>query len=463
MQNKSFSILIQCLVLSFSVGFLITIVHAGPSPTKGLPAAQEHVLEVLKKLIEIDTTNPPGGETAAAQYLKNFFDEAGIDSKIIESAPGRGSLIARIKGDGSKRPILLVSHLDVVGVEKEHWSTDPFKAVEKNGRLYGRGSSDIKDLAAIQLEAMLLIKHLNQKLHRDIIYASVADEESGGELGMKYLIENHWPEIEAEFAFNEGSRGKPYLKDGKIRWASLQVTERRSMNIRMIARGTSAHSMLPMPDNALYTLGRALDKISRYKPPIHLNTAIKAYFDGIAKLEHKPKDWYLKASVGNTEEARGLYAMTHTTLNPTIMKAGFRSNVIPADAEVIINCRLLPDTSAEEIIADLTKAVNDPKIKFEIERAPLPPAPISKLDSVAVKAYTKVIQNNFGSNVPFIPTVGAGSTDSKYLRAKGVDSYALEPYDDQPQNGHGNDESISIDGLKNSVKIYFELLQELAI
>jgi acetylornithine deacetylase/succinyl-diaminopimelate desuccinylase-like protein len=228
----------------------------------------------------------------------------------------------------------------------------------------------------------------------------------------------------------------------------------------MVAHGTSAHSMLQMPDNSIYTLSKALSKIANYKAPLKLNPAIEKYFEGMAKLKNKPHNWYLKASAGDTEEARGLYSMIHTTINPTLINGGFRDNVIPAEAEATLNCRLLPNADIKDVVKDLVKIVNDSKVTFEIKEDQ-PQVPISDMNSEAVKAYEKVIHDNFGANVPFIPTVGAGATDSRYLRGKGVQAYALEPYDDQPQNAHGNNESVSVEGLKNNVKLYYEILVDL--
>ncbi|MGZ3688290.1 MAG: M20/M25/M40 family metallo-hydrolase [Bdellovibrionota bacterium] len=421
---------------------------------KTLPAAQEASVEILGKLVAIDTSNPPGGELEAARLIKTYFDSAGISSTIEEPAPGRGNIVARLKSDGTSKPILLVSHLDVVGVERAHWATDPFKPVIKDGRLYGRGTSDIKDLAVVQMLAMMLVKNSGRPLHRDVIYASVADEESGGEAGMKFLVEKHWPEIEAEFAFNEGSRGKSYLIDGKVAWAALQVSERRSVNLRLVAHGTAAHSMLQTSDNPIYVLANALTKLSKYEASAPLNPALVRYREGIAKL---------KAPRLGSEDAKGLLAMTKNTINATIVKGGYRSNVIPTEAEATVNCRIQPGVKTSEMVEGIRKAIADPRITIEgigeqTEESP----PVSSVDSAATRAYEKVIHANFGKQVPFIPVFGAGTTDSRYLRERGVQAYALEPYDDQDQHGHGNDESISIEGLKNAVKIYYELLLNLA-
>jgi acetylornithine deacetylase/succinyl-diaminopimelate desuccinylase-like protein len=445
----------------------LILITSTPAVARDLPKSVEEAqnlsVPLLQTLVQIDTSNPPGNETETADFLKRYFDDAGIKAEIYESAPKRGSLVARLKGDGSKKPILLVSHLDVVGVERPHWSVEPFKAEIKGDRMYGRGTSDIKDLAVIQMLAMMLLKNSGKPLHRDIIYASVADEESGGNAGMKYLVEKHWPEIEAEFAFNEGSRGKPYIENGKVTWSSLQVSERRSVNLRMVAHGTSAHSMLQTPDNPIYLLAAALTRVAKYMPPTNLNPALQRYVEGMAKLKHLAKNWYKTAKPGDTEDSKGLFAMMRNTINATIVKGGFRNNVIPTEAEAVINCRIQPGIKTSEVISGVRKAVNDPRVTIEeMEISSDDSPPISSMNSDAVKAYEKVIHENFGANVPFIPTIGAGTTDSRYLREHGVDAYAFEPADDHDQHAHGNDESISIEGLKNAVKLYYEVLLELA-
>jgi acetylornithine deacetylase/succinyl-diaminopimelate desuccinylase-like protein len=438
----------------------ITVQARSVTLPTSLSEAQDQAVKLTQDLVRIDTSNPPGQEILATNLLIPIFEKANINFNVYESAPTRANLIARLKGDGSKKPILLLSHLDVVGIEKEHWTKNPFGGDIVDGRLYGRGSSDMKDLTAIETEALLLLKNSGKTLHRDVVLVAVSDEESGGQFGMKWLIENHWPEIASEFAFNEGSRGKPYFKNGKVQWASLQVTEKRSANIRVVAHGKSGHSMFQVPDNAIFTLSKALAKISSYKPKIKLNPAIQRYFDGMAKLEHTPKNWYLKESAGDSDDSRGIYSMIHSTLNATIIKGGFRSNVIPTEAEATINIRLLPNVDLKDIISNLKILVNDSRVTFEADEDK-PQVPISDMDSDATRAFEKVIHANFGLSVPYIPTVGAGATDSRYLRAKGVSAYALEPYDDSPQNQHGNDESISVEGLRNAVKLYYEILLEL--
>ena len=235
------------------------------------PKTQDEAVVILQNLIRLDTSNPPGHEILAAQQLKRIFDEAGIESSVYESAPGRGNIVARLKGDGSKRPVLLLGHLDVVGVERDHWTMDPFGGEIKGGRLYGRGAADMKSLVATEVMTLLLAKRSAIPLHRDLIFAGVADEESSSEYGIQYLILNHWPEIEAEFSFNEGGRIESSPRTGKVDWVGIQTTEKRPYNLRVIARGTSAHASLETPDSPIYTLARALVRLSEYQPPLKLN------------------------------------------------------------------------------------------------------------------------------------------------------------------------------------------------
>lgn len=448
------------------------VAHAQATPIDWTKAEDEAVT-LLQNLIRLDTSNPPGNEIIAANFLKKVFDEAGIESNIYESAPGRGNIIARLKGDGKEKPILLLGHLDVVGVERDHWTMDPFGREIKNGRIYGRGASDMKALVAVEAMTLLLAKRSGLPLHRDLIFAGVSDEESSGKYGIQFLVEKHWPEIDAEFSFNEGGRGRPSARTGNVEWVGIQTTEKRPYNLRVVARGTSAHASLETPDNAIYTLARALDRFAKYEPPVRLNETTKKYLEEIGKLENLPADWYEKVGKVKAEnvndgsrprlgESLGLYATLHDTVSPTILRGGFRSNVIPAIAEVNLNCRLLPDTDIADFVAELKNIVHESKVEIQYDGDSRPRAPATSFNTAAFRAYERVVKKTYGESVPLIPTMGTGATDSAFLRAKGMASYGITPFvDDQPSNAHGNDESISHQGFRDGVKFVFEVTQEL--
>lgn len=435
--------------------------------------AQDEAVSLFQDLIRINTSNPPGNEILAANYLKKIFDEAGVPSNVYESAPGRGNLIARLKGDGKEKPLLLLGHLDVVGVERDHWTVDPFGAEIKNGRIYGRGASDMKALVAAEVMALLWAKRSQLPLHRDLIFAGVSDEESSGKYGIQFLINKHWPEIDAEFSFNEGGRGRPSARTGKVEWVGIQTTEKRPYNLRLVAHGTSAHASLETPDNPIYTLARALHRLAKYEPPMKLNETTQKYLEEVGKLEGLPEGWYEKVSKVNAEdntvesqrravESAGFYATLHDTISPTILRGGFRSNVIPAVAEVNLNCRLLPDTDITEFVAELKNVIHESMIDIEYDPDSRPRTPATSFHTAAFKAYDTVVKQTFGESVPLIPVMGTGATDSAFLRAKGMASYGIAPFvDDKASYAHGNNESISLSGFRGGVKFVYEVIQEL--
>jgi acetylornithine deacetylase/succinyl-diaminopimelate desuccinylase-like protein len=435
--------------------------------------AQDEAVVILQTLIRLDTTNPPGHEIDAANQLKRIFAEAGIESTVYESAPGRGNVVARLKGDGSKKPVLMLGHLDVVGVERDHWKVDPFGGELKDGRLYGRGAADMKGLVAAEVMTLLLTKRSGLPLHRDLIFAGVADEESSSEYGVRYLIQKHWPEIEAEFSFNEGGRIEASPRTGKVEWVGIQTTEKRPYNLRVIAHGTSAHASLETPDSPIYALARALVRLSEYQPPLKLNETTRKYVEEIGKLEHLPGDWYEeshKVSAGGGPDPHGnrpgqsaaLYASLHDTISPTQLAGGYRSNVIPAEAEVNLNCRLLPDTDIVQFVDTLRKVIHEEQVEIKYQSDSRPLTSPTPYTTAAFKSYESVVKKTLGEAIPLIPIMGTGATDSSFLRAHGMASYGIDPFvEDHPSNAHGNDESISLKGYRDGVKFLFEVIEQL--
>ncbi len=455
-----------------TLGLLGPPLFAQPRPIDW-PKVQEEAVVILQNLVRLDTSNPPGHEIIAANQLKKIFDEAGVESSVYESTPGRGNIVARLKGDGSKRPVLLLGHLDVVGVERDHWTMDPFGGEIKGGRLYGRGAADMKGLVAAEVMTLLLAKRSGLPLHRDLIFAGVADEESSSEDGIQFLIRKHWPEIEAEFSFNEGGRIEPLARTGKVEWVGIQTTEKRPYNLRLRARGTSAHASLETPDSPIYTLARALVRLSQYEPPLKLNETTRKYVDEIGKLERLPENWYENshkvkpgewpnAGHDRTSQNLGLYSMLHDTISPTLLAGGYRTNVIPAEAEVNLNCRLLPDTDVVTFAGTLKQVIHEEQIEIQYPPDSRPLTPPTPFATTAFKAYERVVKDTYGDTVPLIPIMSTGATDSSFLRARGMVSYGIDPFiEDRPSNAHGNDESISIKGFHDGVTFLYQVIEQL--
>src|SRR5229473_1608644 len=249
--------------------------------------AHDEAAKFLADLVKIDTSNPPGNETRAAEYIKGVLAAEGITAQIFESAPGRGNIVARLKGNGKKKPLLLMGHLDVVGVERDKWTMDPFAATIKDGYLYGRGSVDDKSMDAANLEVFLLLHRMKIPLDRDVILLAEAGEEGTSQYGIDFLVEKHWDEIACEYALNEG--GDVPEEDGKTQYVAVSTTQKVPRGFSMIAKGTSGHGSAPRLDNAIAHLAAAVDKTARWEAPMRLNETTRRFFQQMAKISAPEK------------------------------------------------------------------------------------------------------------------------------------------------------------------------------
>jgi acetylornithine deacetylase/succinyl-diaminopimelate desuccinylase-like protein len=427
--------------------------------------ARDEAVEILSGFVRVDTTNPPGNETKGAEYLKAILDREGIASEIFELEPGRGNLVARLKGNGKKRPLLLMGHIDVVGVERDKWSVDPFAGLVKDGYVYGRGASDDKGMTSACLEVFLLLHRLKVPLDRDIIFLAEAGEEGTPQVGIEFMIEKHWDKIECEFALNEG--GWIYEVNGKVQYVGVSTTEKVPRGIRLVARGTSGHGSMPRMDNAITHLSAAVAKLGDWQPPMRLNETTRAFFSRLAKISSAEEAALYNAledpgkSLHAQEKIRAtnmMYnSMLRTSIVPTIIKGGFRSNVIPAEAEATLDVRALPDENIEALVDTLKKLINDPAVGV------IPPAgrgrpasPPSGLQTDMFRALERA-QAKLFPGVVTLPVMLTGATDSAQLRAKGVQAYGLGSVvtDRERASVHGNDERLSIEGLGRFVEFIY--------
>lgn len=437
---------------------------------KADPAAwRDETVQILSDLVKIDTSNPPGNETRAAEYIKSLLAKEGIESEIVESAAGRGSLVARLKGNGKKRPLLLMGHLDVVGVERDKWTMDPFAAIIKDGYLYGRGSSDDKGMVAANLQVFLQLHRLKVPLDRDVIFLAEAGEEGTTQFGIDFLVEKHWDKIECEYALNEG--GEFPLKDGKLFYAGISTTEKVPRGLNLIAHGSSGHGSMPRLDNPVTHLAAAVGKIGNWQPPMRLNDTTRAFLDRLAKIS-PPEEARLYRNVNNPkvqEQLRAtnirLNSMLRTSIVPTIIHGGFRENVIPAEAEATLDVRALPDENIDQLIETLRKMIDDPEVKIEKRAAGQrrPAAAPSRLDSEMFHALERAQQKVFSGSAT-LPVMQTGATDSAQLRAKGVQAYGIgvPKTDEDTRRVHGNDERIPIEGMGKFVEYLYAAVIDVA-
>src|SRR5215471_5128745 len=437
--------------------------------TPDFAAARDEAVKFLAGLVKIDTSNPPGNETRAAEYIKSVLEAEGITAQIYESAPGRGNLVARLKGSGKKKPLLLMGHLDVVGVERDKWTVDPFAGVIKDGYLYGRGSIDDKSMDAANLEVFLLLHRLKVPLERDVILLAEAGEEGTTQFGIDFVVEKHWDEIACEYALNEG--GDIPEESGKVQYVAVSTTQKVPRGFSLVAHGTSGHGSAPRVDNPIAHLAAAVDKVSGWQAPLRLNETTRRFFQQMAKIS-PPEKAQLYANVEDPAAQRKLletqpsyYSMLRTSLVPTIIKGGFRSNVIPAEAEARFDVRALPDEDMNALKTELTKLFNDPAITIvDAENVNQRPAtPPSGLDTDAFHALEHAQQKVF-PGVPTIPIMQVGATDSAQLRANGVKAYdigtVMSPED--IKRVHGNDERVEVAGFGKFVEFLYTATVELA-
>ncbi len=428
----------------------------------------DEMLKFTQDLVRIDTSNPPGNERRAADYIKGVLDREGIASNIYEKAPGRGNIVARLKGSGKKKPILIMGHLDVVGVERDKWTVDPFVPLIKDGFLYGRGSADDKDIVAGVLETFLTLKRLQVPLDRDVIFVAEAGEEGTSEYGIDYLIANHWDEIAAEFAYTEGPN--PIIMGGKLQWVGVGTSEKVPRGVKVTARGTSGHASMPKVDDPITHLAAAIAKIGNWRTPMRLNDTTRTFFAGLAKIS--TPEWaqvYTHLEDPRSQERllaehSEYYAMIHTTLVPTIFNGGFRENVIPGSAEAIVDIRALPDENVDALYAEMKKLINDPLVTFAPTGGVLRPAnPPSSTDTVFYLALKKAATEVYG-NVPILPLQAPYTTDMAQLRKKGVQAYGFGPAADVERGPHfhGNDERMSIDEMGKFLRWLYTAVEQTA-
>ena len=443
--------LLAAAVLAF---LALPLLRGAKGPADIDPKMHDEALRYLVSLVKIDTSNPPGNETRAAEYVKSILDREGIPSEIFESAPGRGNLVARLKGNGSKRPLLLMGHLDVVGVVRDKWTVDTFAALTKNGYLYGRGAEDDKAMDAANLVVFLKLHRDRIPLDRDVILLAEAGEEGTSQFGIDFMVEKHFDAIDCEYAFNEG--GRFHLENGKVLYAGVSSTEKVPRGMKLIAHGSSGHGSMPRMDNAITHLAAAVARIGAWQPPMRLNETTREFFARLAKIS-PPDEAYLYTHLDDPKVQQKLRetnisynSMLRTSVVPTIIKGGFRENVIPADAEATLDVRALPDENVDELMTTMRRMIDDPEVELvrltEGQQRPAPPA--SSIHSEGFKALERAQQRVFPEAIT-LPLMQTGATDSAQIRAKGVQAYGIgiPMDDDELRRVHGDDEHITIDQL----------------
>ncbi len=455
--------LICCLVLA-----------AGASAAEpDWPSVKQEALDTLVGLVKLETAQPEGNEILAARYLKGILDRKGLPSEIFESEPGRASIVARVKGNGSKRPLLLLGHLDVVAVERDEWSFDPFGGEVKDGILYARGASDDKGVVSGSFHVLLELHRHKTQLDRDVIFLGVADEEAGGLLGINFMLDHHRDKIDAEFGINEGGKGV-FDKDLRYVRFEIQTAEKTPTRINLRAAGTSGHGSIPLRDNPVGILARAVARLFDHQMPPKLNETTREYFRRLAEISDPAKADVFRAilvedpkpeAFDRLFEISPVYnSMVRTSIVPTILQGGYLKNVIPSEARATVDIRALPGTDPEELYSFLKRLMNEPAVDLVPHGVTRTPHEPSSLTSGAFTGFERALERLY-PGIPVLPTMSTGATDSAQLRAAGIETYGFGPARpewDLASGIHGKDEYLYVKPFQDYVEILWNVVLEIA-
>jgi acetylornithine deacetylase/succinyl-diaminopimelate desuccinylase-like protein len=438
-----------------------------------LPKERERARDVFVELIEINTTDSAGDNTQAAEAMAARFRAGGFppaDIQVLGPNPRKGNLVVRYRGTGAAKPILFLGHLDVVEARRQDWSFDPFKFLEKDGYFYGRGAEDDKSGDAALVANFLRLKEEGFRPDRDLILALTSDEEAGDYNGASWLLHTHRELVDAAFCVNTDAGGGE-LEHGHRIALSVQAAEKTFQSFKFEVKNKGGHSSLPVPDNAIYHLANALDAIQHYAFPVLLNPVSRGFFDRMSVIVGGQEGADMKAVV-QTPDLPGpvsrlskiayLNAMLRTTCVPTMLQAGDAENALPQDAVAIVNCRLVPGDSAQNVLSALTHAVHD----IQVSITPLRPevaGPASPIPDDLMKIL-EATSNSLWPGVPVVPVMETGATDGKYFRLAGIPTYGVSGffYDVDDVRAHGRDERIGAESFFEGVEFYYRLMRALA-
>jgi acetylornithine deacetylase/succinyl-diaminopimelate desuccinylase-like protein len=446
----------------------------GHEPDWGTVEAE--TLRHYQALLRLDTSNPPGNERLVADYLKDVLDREGIPTRIFARDPARANVVARLKGNGSKRPLLIMGHSDVVTVDPAKWEHPPFGATREGGYVYGRGATDDKDNVAAGLMTMLLLHRSKVALDRDVIFLSEAGEEGTTEVGIDFMLAEHFDEIDAEYCLAEG--GGVSRVAGKDLYAGVDTTEKVPRGIELVAHGVSGHGSVPLPSNAIVHLAAAVARLGAWRPEIRLNETTRAYFTRLAELAPPDVARRYRDVLSDDPETRRAAddwlfeheprhsSMLRTSVSPNIFNGGYRSNVIPSEARATLDVRALPDEDPEAFLAQVGAIVSDPAIEVRYAgRSSRPSGTPTALDSELFQAVTAAVSRIYG--VPTLPMLLTAATDMAQLRARGMQCVGVGPAIDQEDGpkgfgAHSDQERLLETELHRFVRFNWEVVTRLA-
>ena len=445
-----------------------------PAADPDWDALNEETLRHFQALVQMDTSDPPGREQPAVDYLKGVLEAEGIPVEIFTLEEGRPNLVARLKGNGSKRPLLIMAHTDVVNVEPSKWPTfGPFSAARENGYIYGRGTVDDKDNLTAALMTMLTLKRSGDALDRDVIFLAESGEEGNIRVGIAYMVEEHFPKIEAEYCLAEG--GGVVRRAGKVVSMNVATAEKVPARARLVTQGTAGHGSVPLDNNAIARMSRAVAAAAAWQTPMKLNDTTRYYFERLAAisepeaaaryngLSHPERSAAIQEYLRLNEP--GHYSMLRTSISPTMIQAGYRMNVIPAQAEATLDIRAVPDENIEEFFAELQRRVGEGVeiIPYPMSRKPGAP---SRVDTVAFQTLEELQQELYPGAVT-LPSMLNGATDMALLRERGVQCYGIGPLADDEDRAkgfgaHSDQERILEAELYRFTRFHYEAAKRIA-
>lgn len=449
----------RLLRLTASAGLLLSVPLAAASEfTTAAP-------ERLAEFIRVDTENPPGNESRGVAFFAALLDKAGIPYETAESAPGRGNLWARLEG-GPEPAIVLLNHMDVVPADPRYWSFDPYSGAIRDGHVYGRGALDMKGLGIAQFQAFLALHASGKRLNRDVIFVATADEEAGGAFGAGWLVENR-PEIfeGVGYLLNEGGGGTTIGDDTVF---NVELTQKVPLWLRIVAHGNPGHGSTPQVETSVTRALRAGNRLAETRFPARVIPAVQAMFEGMAPYQEEAlRGRY--ADIGNAVKDPefmtylqltnpGHHALLRNTCSLTGMQGSNKINVVPTEAMIELDCRLLPDQDPDRFVEELAVIINDPNVTIE-KIMGFTPA-VSSSDEPLYRLIESVYESYFPGAV-VVPGVATGFTDSHFFRDRGIVSYGYGPFvipASDRRGVHGNDERISTENMVRGTEILIDLL-----
>jgi acetylornithine deacetylase/succinyl-diaminopimelate desuccinylase-like protein len=437
---------------------------------------QDEILQHYQALLRIDTRNPPGNETQLAEYVKQVLEKEGISAQIVGSDPNRSNVVARLKGNGKKKPLLVMGHSDTVTTDDKKWTHPPLSATREGGYIYGRGTVDDKDNLTAGLMTMLLLKRLNVPLDRDVIFLSEAGEEGSSGIGIGYMVKDQFPLIDAEYCLAEG--GGVVRIGGEVKYATVQTLEKIPRGIELVAHGISGHGSIPLKSNAIVHLAGAVARIGDWRPDVRFNETTGTYFRKLAAISPPDVAKHYQDILSTDPKVRAAAddwlfeneprhsSMLRTSVSPNIFTGGYRSNVIPSEAKATLDVRALPDEDAAKFLEQVKQVINDPAVDVHFTgQNERPAGKDARLDNEVYKALEAAGTRVY--NVTTLPTMSTGATDMAQLRAKGVQCFGIgsaTDFEDPPKGfgAHSDQERILESEVYRFVRYNWDVITNIA-